>query len=188
MDNVAPILHLRLAALFHDIGKPYTFTIDDKGIGHFYGHDKIGAKMTREMLIRLKSSNYLIEKVTTLIDTHMTHHDGFGEKGLKRLLAKVGEEDIFNLLELQKADRLCSNKDEDIDDLLKREERIKNILDEKEVYEKKQLVIDGNDVIELGYPQGKIIGEILAYLLEEVLENPKLNEKDKLIEMIIDKF
>ena len=188
LDNVPPILHLRLAALFHDIGKPYTFTLDEEGIGHFYGHDKIGAKMAREILNRLKSSKDLIGKVSILIETHMTHHDGFGEKGLKRLLAKVGEEEIFTLLELQKADRLCSSKDENIDDLLIREERIKNILEEREVYEENQLAIDGNDVIELGYAQGKIIGEILAYLLEEVLENPKLNKKEILIEMIKEKF
>lgn len=188
LDNVSPILDLRLAALFHDIGKPYTFTIDDEGIGHFYGHDKIGAKMTKEILNRLRASNELIKKVTILIERHMTHQDGFGEKGLKRLLAKVGEKDIFNLLELQKADRICSIKDANIDDLLLREERIRNILEEKEVYEKNQLAIDGNDVIELGYNQGEIIGEILAYLLEEVFENPKLNEKEKLIEMIRDKF
>lgn len=188
LDKVSPILHLRLAALFHDIGKPYTFTIGDDGIGHFYGHDKIGSEMTGEILNRLKSPKELIRKVTTLIDRHMTHHDDFGEKGLKRLLARLGEEDIFTLLELQKCDRLCSNKEANIDDLFIREERIKKILEEREVYEKNQLAIDGNDVIELGYPQGKIIGEILDYLLEKVLEDPKLNEKEKLIEMIKNEF
>ncbi len=188
LDKVPPILHLRLAALFHDIGKPYTFTLDDDGIGHFYGHDKIGAQMSRDILNGLKSHKDLIEKVSTLIDRHMTHHDGFGDKGLKRLLAKLGEVEIFTLFQLQKADRLCSNEEGNIDDLLVREERIRNILEESQVYEKNQLAINGNDVIELGYPQGKIIGEILAYLLEMVLEDPKLNEKEKLIQIIKDKF
>lgn len=188
LDKVSPVLHLRLAALFHDVGKPYTFTIDDDGVGHFYGHNKVGVEIAKEILNRFKSSNELIQKVTLLIDKHMIYHDDFGEKGLKRLLSKMGKEEIFTLLELQKVDRLCSNKHADIDDLLIREEIIKNVLEQKEVYEKNQLAIDGKDVIKLGYTQGKIIGEILDYLLEMALEDPKLNTKEKLIELIKEKF
>lgn len=188
LDNTLPILHLRLAALFHDIGKPLTFTKDENGVGHFYGHDKLSVIMTKEILKRLKSSNELIEKVTILIDKHMSQHDNIGEKGLKRLIAKTGEEDIFTLLELQKSDRLCSNSNSDIADLLEREKRIKEILEYKEVYEKNQLAIDGKDVIELGYKQGKIIGEILDYLLELVLENPELNDKEELIVIVKERF
>ncbi len=188
LDDTPPILHLRLAALFHDIGKPKTFTRDENGVGHFYGHDKLGANMAKEILQRLKSSNELIEKVTILIDKHMSQHDDIGEKGLKRLISKVGEEDIFILLELQKSDRISSNKNANIEDLLEREKKIKDIIENKEVYEKNQLAINGNDMIELGYKQGKVIGEILDYLLEQVLEKPELNEKLKLIEIVKEKF
>lgn len=188
LDNTSPILHLRLSALFHDIAKPHTFTLDDDGIGHFYGHDKIGANMAREILKRWKSPNDLIDKVYILIDKHMTQHDNFKEKGLKRLIAKVGEEEIFTLLELQKADRISSNGESSIEYLLDRENKIEDILNNEEVYEKKQLAIDGNDVIELGYKQGKLIGKILDYLLEQVLESPELNNKEKLIGIIKDKF
>jgi tRNA nucleotidyltransferase (CCA-adding enzyme) len=188
LDNTSPILHLRLAALFHDIAKPHTFTLDDDGTGHFYGHDKIGANMAREILKRWKAPNDLIDKVYILIDKHMTQHDNFKEKGLKRLIAKVGEEEIFTLLELQKADRISSNGESSIEDLLDRENKIEDILNNEEVYEKKQLAIDGNDVIELGYKQGKLIGKILDYLLEQVLESPELNNKEKLIGIIKDKF
>lgn len=188
LDTVSPILHLRIAALFHDIGKPYTFTVDDEGRGHFYGHDKVGSKITKEILYRLKSPKKLIRRVSKLIDKHMTQYDNYGEKGLKRLLAKVGEEDIFNLLELQRADSLCASEDAKIEHLIEREKKIKSILEEREAYEKNQLAIDGKDVIELGYKQGKIIGEILEYLLERVLEDSKLNEKEKLIEIIKEEF
>jgi tRNA nucleotidyltransferase (CCA-adding enzyme) len=188
LDNTSPILHLRLAALFHDIGKPLTFTMDDRGVGHFYGHDKLGADIASEILKRLKSPNELIEMVTILIDKHMSQHDNIGEKGLKRLISKVGEDTIFTLLELQKADRLSSNENANIEDLLERESKVKEILENKEVYQKNQLAISGNDVIELGYKQGEIIGEILNYLLEQVLDNPGLNEKDKLIKIIRENF
>ncbi|OZV11357.1 hypothetical protein CIW83_15415 [Tissierella sp. P1] len=188
LDKTSPTLHLRLAALFHDIGKPHTLTIDEKGIGHFYGHDKLGAKMAKEILQRWKAPNELVEKVRLLIYKHMTQHANLKEKGLKKLLSIFGKDEIFTLLELQKADRSCSNEEADIKDLLEREEKIKDIIENKEVYEKNQLAINGYDVIELGYKQGKIIGEILDYLLEKVLEKPELNDKKKLIEIIKEKF
>ncbi len=184
LDETPPIIHLRLAALFHDIGKPESFTIDEEGIGHFYGHHKISANIAKEVLTRWKCSKELIKKVYILVEKHMNQHDNFKEKALKRLIGKVGEREIFNLIELQKADIIGSKENYNIDHLIEREKEIKRIINKKEVYEKNQLEIDGNDVIELGYEQGKIVGEILEYLLEEVLENPKLNNKESLIKLI----
>lgn len=188
VDKVEAILHLRLAALFHDIAKPHTLTIDEKGVGHFYGHDKLGAKMARTVLKRLKASNEIIEKVTLLIDKHMTQHADYKEKGLKKLLAILGEYEIFTLLKLQKADRLCSNINADISDLIDREKKIKEIIEKKEPYTIKHLAINGNDLINLGYNKGKIIGEILNYLLKRVMEKPELNEKEKLIQIVKEEF
>lgn len=188
VDNTPPILHLRLSALFHDIGKPETFTLDEDGIGHFYGHDKLSVDMATEILNRWKAPKELIHKVTILIEKHMTQHDDFGEKGLKRLIAKVGEKEIFNLLELQKADLIGSKEDYNISPIIEREKKIIQIINSKEVYEQKQLTIDGKDVIELGYKQGRIIGEILEYLLEQVLENPELNSREELIKIVKENF
>lgn len=188
VDKVEAILHLRLAALFHDIAKPHTLTIDEKGVGHFYGHDKLGAKMARTVLKRLKASNEIIEKVTLLIDKHMTQHADYKEKGLKKLLAILGEYEIFTLIKLQKADRLCSNINADISDLIDREKKIKEIIEKKEPYAIKHLAINGNDLINLGYNKGKIIGEILNYLLKRVMEKPELNEKEKLIQIVKEEF
>lgn len=188
VDKVEAILHLRLAALFHDIAKPHTLTIDEKGVGHFYGHDKLGAKMARTVLKRLKASNEIIEKVTLLIDKHMTQHADYKEKGLKKLLAIMGEYEIFTLIKLQKADRLCSNINADISDLIDREKKIKEIIEKKEPYTIKHLAINGNDLINLGYNKGKIIGEILNYLLKRVMEKPELNEKEKLIQIVKEEF
>ncbi len=188
IDNTEPILELRIAALLHDIGKPHTLTIDEKGIGHFYGHDKVGAKMSKEILKRLKAPNELIDTVRLLIDRHMTQHSKMKDKGLKKLLRLLGEDRIFTLLQLNIADRTCSNKEADISDLLERKEKIRHIIENKEAYDKNQLAINGEDVIELGYKQGKLIGEILDYLLEKVLEKPELNEREKLIKIIKDNF
>ena len=188
LDRTLPILSVRLAALFHDIGKPRTLSVDEKGIGHFYGHDKLGAKIAEKILLRFNSSRELIDKVTIMIKEHMSHHNKMKDRGLKRQIRRVGKDDIFNLLELQKADRLCSSDDVDITFLFEREEEIRSILDSNEPYEKSHLKISGNDIIDLGFEKGKIVGEILDYLLEKVMKNPELNEKEKLLDIVRERY
>lgn len=188
VENTPSILEVRLAALFHDIGKTSTLSIDEEGIGHFYGHDKVGASMAREILKRFNCSNVLIEKVTILIKEHMTQHGKFSDKGLKRLIKRVGEDNIFNLFVLQKADRGCSVKDSTLDNILDMEQRTNNILNGDEPYEVKHLAIDGNDLLRMGFDRGRIIGEILDYLLNKVMENPSLNKKDILERIVLDKY
>lgn len=188
LDNTPPIIQLRLAALFHDIGKPHTMTIDEEGIGHFYGHDRLSAEMSKEILTRFKCSNDLIQKVYILVKEHMNHHANFSEKGLKKLIRRVGEEEIFNLIKLQKADIKCSKKDATIDHIIDREKRTMQIIENKETYDLKQLEINGDDLISLGFEEGKIIGEILEYLLGRVMEQPSLNDKETLKKLALKKF
>lgn len=186
LDNTPPIIHIRLAALFHDIGKPHTLTIDERGIGHFYGHDKIGAKLSKEILERFKISNDLKNKVYLLVKEHMNHHADFKEKGLKRLIRRLGEEGVLDLIELQIADIKCSNEEAAFHHIIERRQRIKEILEREEVYEIKRMEIDGKDLLDLGIEQGPIMGEILEYLLDKVMEKPELNDKDILIELVLD--
>lgn len=185
LDNTPPVIQVRLAALFHDIAKPKLLTMDEDGVGHFYGHDKQGVKITEEVLKRFKVSNDLRKKVCRLVKEHMNHHADFKEKGLKRLIRRIGEDEVFNLMDLQKADIKCSNKDAKINHIIKREKKIQSILKEKEVYEVEQMKIDGKDLIDLGFEQGPIIGEILEYLLQKVIEYPKLNDKKTLEKMAL---
>lgn len=183
LDNTPAVIQIRMAALLHDIAKPVTFSMDEKGIGHFFGHDKLGSEVAKEILIRLKCSNEFIEKVTILIREHM-HHRNMKSKGIKRQLSRVGKENIFDLFELRKADMKCKNENQDISVLEEIIDQIKEILDNNEPYEKSHLNIDGNDIMELGIPQGKEVGEILDYLTEKLLVHPEYNEKEKLIKMI----
>ena len=186
LDNTKPVIEIRMAALLHDIAKPLTFSIDEKGVGHYYNHDTVGAGLSKDILIRLRCSNLFVEKVTKLIKEHM-HYPNMKDKGIKRQLRRVGEEDIFDLFDLKKADMKCKDGKKDVGILLEQEEQIRRILNSNEPYHKNHLNINGNDIISLGYKENKAIGEILDYLMEKVLENPKLNEKDKLIEMAIRK-
>lgn len=188
LDNTPSIIQVRLGALFHDIGKVSTLTIDEEGIGHFYGHDKVGAEITKEILERFKCSNELIHKVNILVREHMNHHGNFKEKALKRLIRRVGKDEVFNLLALQKADIKCSNKESTINHIIYRENNILEILEHKEAYEVNQIDINGSDLIQLGFQEGKLIGEILEYLLEKVMEYPDINSKEKLKTIALEKF
>lgn len=186
VDKTPPILSLRMAALLHDIGKPSSFSLDEKGIGHYYNHDKIGAEKTRNILNRLRCSKEFISEVTMFVREHMFYSD-IKEKGLKRLLKRVGEDNVFNLMELKRADMSCKNgKDSRLID--ENIEKIRNILEKKEPFKKEHLAVDGNDIIKIGYKPGEVIGEIIEYLLERVVKKPEINNKDDLIEITRKKF
>lgn len=189
LDNTDSDLELRLAALFHDVGKLYTQTIDEEGEAHYYSHDKVGKEKTIRILKGLNTPNTLIEVVGNLVGSHMINNAEFKEKGIKRLINKLGKEKIYKLLDLQKADRKAMKVEiPDISDIIDMEEKINIVLEKATVYNEKQLAIDGNDVIELGYEKGRIIGEILSYALDLVLEDELLNEKNILLGLIEEEY
>ncbi len=185
VDYSPTILSVRLAALLHDIGKPFTFTLGDDGIGHFYGHDRLSVEIGEKVLKRFKCSNDFTEKVLILVKEHMNKYGNFSDKGVKRLIRRVGEKNIFNLFDLQKADRKCSSSEASIDNILELEGRVKKALEENEAFDIKHLKIDGNDIINLGYSEGKIIGDILEFLLDIVIEDPSKNSKEVLEKIVL---
>lgn len=188
VDNVEPLLDVRLAALFHDICKPETLTIDEEGIGHFYGHDKLGASEAERILKRLKASNKLIENVKLLTENHMKAHENIGDKGLRRQIRTLNENRIYKLYDLMIADRICTLENRDIDFLVKRRNRIKELIENQEVVDKSNLALRGNDLIEMGYKEGKKLGIILKDLLEVVTDDPSLNNKEDLKNIVRDRY
>lgn len=188
LDNVPRKLHLRIAGLFHDIAKVNTLTIDEEGVGHFYGHDKLGADMVVKILKRFRYDNKTINAVKILIDQHMKASPEMGKKGLKRQIKRVGKDLILDLYDLMIADMMCTRDDRDISFLENRKIEIKNILETKEVIDKSGLKINGRDLIEIGYNEGKIIGEVLDYLTELVLDDENLNKKEILLNIAREKL
>ncbi len=186
LDNTPPVLHLRLAALLHDIGKPYTFSVDEYGVGHFYGHDKMSVKIGKEFMQRLKCSTELMEKTLNLVKEHMVHHPDLRKKGLKRQLQRVGSENIYHLIDLQIADKLSKKGKKDITKLLEKKKVIGEILEAGEPFKKGHLAVNGNDLKAAGYKEGKIIGKLLEYLLNCVLEKPELNTREHLMKIVLD--
>jgi tRNA nucleotidyltransferase (CCA-adding enzyme) len=180
VESTPPVLHLRLAALFHDIGKPVVKTTDEKGADHFKNHAQVSATMTKAILKRLKYDNDTLRKVVHLIE----YHDCFlrsSKPELRKMIHKVGLEAFPDLLILMRADALAKHPDyieESLGDLDKVEEAYHQILEAKECLSLKELALNGNDLKELGIAPGKQIGEMLNRLLAQVLENPNMNTRE----------
>jgi len=179
LDSVRDDLVLRLAALFHDSGKLYTKTVDENNIGHFYGHSELSFDIARDNLKRLRYSNNTIELVALLCKKHMIDTRNITKKGIRKLILLFGKENICYLIELQRADSASTTLGGD--DTLKN--KVDEVLAEEDIFSLKDMDIDGNDVKNLGY-KGKEIGDILKYLFDKVMENPKINEKTILLEII----
>lgn len=180
---------LRLAALFHDVGKPLCFTIADDGVGHFYGHSKISAEIADSVLKRLKIDNATRELVITLIKQHDVQFEE-KESAVKRALNRLTPEVFFKLIQLKRADTLALSPEyayrmEHFDEL----ERIaKDIILQSSCFSLKDLAINGNDLINLGIPKGRQIGIALSTALEKVISGELENNKSALIEYLTKLF
>lgn len=175
---------LRLAMLFHDIGKPETITVDEEGISHFHGHPVISEEIGRKVLKRLKFDNHTIDQVTRLVK----YHDYFVEPSqrcVRRAIMKVGEDIFPLLLQVKKADMEAqsSYRQKDKEENLKAVSQIyEQILAQKQCVSLKTLAVSGKDLMEqTGMIPGKQIGEVLKYLLDFVVEEPSRNQKDILL-------
>ena len=176
--------------LLHDVGKPDCYTEDENGIGHFYGHGEKSAELTKEILKRLKFDNYTIETATRLVKWH-DYRFGEKEASMRKAANKIGTDMMELLFVVQRFDILAQNPDT-------HEEKLKKLEEAKELYESicakqhcltlKELAVNGRDLMEAGFEKGKQLGEILEYLLGEVLEEPELNKKEKLLELADSKF
>jgi len=179
VDACAPRLGLRLAALFHDIRKPQHKRLVEGG-ATFYGHEASSGRTAAEVLRRLRYSNELIAEVTTLVDRHMFTTD-VTDKGLRRLIRRVGIDLIFDLLQLRRADVIGQGMGGSTEDVDRFENDIRAELGRKPPFSRSDLVLDGQDLIRmLGIAPGPLVGEILEQLMEAVLDNPERNTVEEL--------
>jgi poly(A) polymerase/tRNA nucleotidyltransferase (CCA-adding enzyme) len=174
-------LHLRLAALFHDIGKPLTKQGDGPDCT-FYNHEIVGAKMTKKILSRLRYSNEIIRDVSHLVRHHMFYLeiDKVTPAAVRRFVRRVGQEYLEDLFKLRHADRIGSGVPKAEPYRL----RYLRYLIEKvhiEPITPKMLKIKGQDLLAMGLTPGKRIGWILKALLEEAIDDPQKNDRDYLL-------
>lgn len=181
IDAAPRSLRIRLAAMFHDIAKPQAKQLVEDG-ATFYGHEKTGARKATKIMRRLRYSNEITGDVYILIERHM-YTVPETDKGLRRLIRRVTPELIFDLLELRRADIIAQGRGgtgEDVDDF---EKRIRAELEKQPPFSVKDLALNGDDVMALyGIPQSRLIGDVLNYLLEKVLDEPADNTREKLME------
>lgn len=179
-------LIIRLAVLFHDIGKPRCYTFGEDGQGHFYKHEKYSVEIAEKLMLNLKFSKLDTERVCKIIRYHSLYRQNIDEIFVKKMLNRFGEEDIYRYLEVVEADRKTHNNDIcNLEDLEQIKTILKKIQETKPPLSMKDLKISGKDLLKVGVPKGKIIGEILDYLMEKVLEDENLNNYETLINLAI---
>ena len=187
VEGTPNILVVRLAALLHDIAKPATVTVGDDGVRHFLTHEDVGAEMAKEILVRLKFPNDVTKDVCFLIKQHMRSINMKG-KGVRKLIRDLGEH-LDNWMLLKHADKL-GGRPEHINEIFNDKwnkflDRLEQEQNREEKHPFHELAINGNDVLRvLRIKPGKKVGKVLNTLMDMVLENPEINERENLLNLI----
>ena len=174
---------LRLTMLFHDVAKPVCRTTDEAGNDHFYGHPEIGAEMTGQILRRLKFDNDTIRSVKRLVRFH-DMRPVLQEKNVRRSIVKMGLESFPEIFAVKRADTLAQSmymRQQKLDAIDQFEALYDRIMEKQVCVQKKDLALNGKDLLNLGVPQGKKVGEILDLLFAQVIEEPAKNTREKLL-------
>ena len=174
---------LRLAALFHDAGKPETCSRDAEGIDHFYGHGEASARIARRVMRRLKFDNATTDRVVRLAAAHDIRIES-GQKPMRKAMNRLGEDLFPDLFVLKAADLEAQSgfqKDEKRAQLERMRADYEEVLRRKDCVSLKDLAINGSDLIAAGMRPGRELGAVLQALLAEVLEDPSLNDRDYLL-------
>ncbi len=180
VDAAANQTIVRLAALVHDIGKPAT-----AAGGHFYHHESVGADLAEAWLGGLHLPTTTRDQVVHLVRQHMFRYEpSWGDAAVRRFLAKIGPDAVEPLFALREADNAGSGVPRDADDLKGFRARIAAEIAAGAILDRSALAVDGSDLMsELGVAQGPELGRLLAALFNRVVENPRLNERDRLLEI-----
>jgi tRNA nucleotidyltransferase (CCA-adding enzyme) len=185
-------LRVRLAALFHDLGKPIVAWRGSDGRLHFYGkpgvardHADVGAEIAASTLRRLRYPNDLRTRVVKIVRSHMMDLGKADAVRARRLLARHGEGLALDLLDHKEADLLAKGVDGPRDkNELERLAQFRRLVEEERAspHRLSDLVVDGADLIELGYTPGPDLGRALGELLDAVVADPTLNRRESLLE------
>lgn len=180
--------NIRLAMLYHDIGKPACLTTDEKGIDHFYGHPEVSGQICKASLRKLKFDNDTIHTVVQLV----THHDYQilpEKKYVRRAMNRIGKDIFPLLLKVKQADLHAQStyhreeKQEKLDEICA---LYKEIVQENECVDLKGLAVTGSDLIAWGMKPGRELGEMLSQLLAVVIDDPGKNQKEALKEIFLE--
>lgn len=183
LEKTPPILEVRMAALYHDVGKIDTFFLDENGEGRFFGHQSLSEELLVERLKKLKYSRKFIENTSILVKRHMDNTNTYTKKSVRKLLRNIGEENLLNLFKLQRADVMSTKHadDSNIDLGLALLDEIKN---DDIPTNKSQIKINGNDLKKLGFKEGKELGRTLENIENLIYDEKLKNNKEDIINYI----
>ncbi len=177
--------YMKLAALLHDVGKPEVFTMDEAGVGHFYGHPAVSEALVRRILGRLKADKFTLERVCILVKNHdlLFRED---ERLLKKWMRRLGPDVLAEILQIKLADNIATgNMGEDLAVRFAHiRDMIEEILRQQQCFSLKDLAVGGRDLMDAGISQGPEVGQILESLLEAVIEERCANEKEALLALM----
>ena len=177
---------LRYTMLFHDFGKPDTRSVGEDGRMHFYGHPLVSERMASDIMHRLKFDNDTLHAVKLLCRNHDLEiiED---KKHVRRAMNKLGSDNFSKLLMVKRADCMAQSdykREEKLASLDKLESIYNEIVSAKECVCMKDLAVCGRDLIDLGVKPGPAMGAILGKLLSMVIDEPSLNDREVLLDMV----
>ena len=184
LQGTRPEKILRLAALFHDFGKPQMRTTDSLGVDHFQGHAAYSEELAGRILRRLKFDNDTVRQVRRLVYWHDCRPSA-EPAAVRRAVSRIGS-DIFPLyLELRRADILAQSmnfRKEKLENLDQVEAVCRRIMEEQSCLTLKDLAVSGRDLLGAGFTAGPLLGETLSHLLDMVIEDPERNSREWLLQ------
>ena len=182
VQNATPDLLIRLAMFFHDIGKPSCYSIDEEGIGHFYGHAQESCCIAECVLRRLLFDNDTVEKVVELVKYHDMPIKP-ESKFVLRMLNRMGEKQFRRLLQVNRSDISAQSDMWRLGIIDETEKVLDELIENKKAFSLKDLAINGNDLLAMGIPQGTEIGRLLNLTLDAVIDGLE-NGKETLLDYV----
>ena len=182
VESIDPEPTLRFAMLLHDCGKPAVKKFDENGVAHFYGHQRISAEISAQILARLKVSNKFRDEILFLVSNHDRWELYENTEKMPRYLSKFGLDGVLKLLKVMRADVLAQSPEYRyrLDQIADAEETAKNLAAQKPCLALSELQINGRTLMDIGIPQGRKLGAVLAQLLDEVIDGVTKNTQEAL--------
>ena len=182
VESIDPEPTLRFAMLLHDCGKPAVKNFDENGVAHFYGHQRISAEISAQILAQLKVSNKFRDEILFLVSNHDRWELYENTEKMPRYLSKFGLDGVLNLLKVMRADVLAQSPEYRyrLDQIADAEEIAKNLAAQKPCLSLSELQINGRTLMDIGIPQGRKLGAVLAQLLDEVIDGVTKNTQEAL--------
>jgi putative nucleotidyltransferase with HDIG domain len=179
--TLTDVLEVRLAALLHDIGKSEVVE-QGEDRNTFYRHEIVGEKLTKTIMKRLKASNEQTKTVCHLVRHHMfDYQSSWSDSAVRRFITRIEVAYIPLLFSLRMADQIALSGKIDTQVLGELKDRIERILAANDALSIKDLAVHGDDLMAIGIPKGKRIGDTLSFLFETVLDDPKQNTREQLL-------